>query len=520
MANLYIGSVQYAAVAAWAANTAYVSTSNGGRGDYVRQLAAPAVNSERVFRCTTSGTSHLTTEPTWTLTKNATTADNTVVWTECTGQEADQVSGTWKAPHARLFTAYASTWGAAGDNFYVAHDHAETQAAALTLTVPYNQASYCSTVCVLATGTVPPVSADLRATATVTTTGANAMAIAIAAIGVQYWYGITFNCGTGATNVALTALSTSLGQGRGVFENCALKKLGTTAVTAAIILGNGLQGCQIDLINTTLEFGATGDTCAVRTHVRWRGPSSGVVGATLPTTLFGSSTPAGSIEVDGVDLSNLSGTIFAARNTATSARDQLRNCRLHASATIRAANNDPGSNYVDVIRSDSAATNYRHERYASWGAQTVETTIVRTGGASDGTTPIAWKIVTQSRAGWRSPFESMPIAIWNDSTAARTLTIYGIWGGGAVPDNDDLWAEVSYLGSADYPLGALATSGKADILAAAISYSTDGSAWGGSTTAFKITIAFTAAQKGFITVQLKFGLASTTFYIDPKVELS
>src|SRR6266404_558133 len=102
MANWYIGSVEWTAVAAWAALTAYVSTSNGGRGDYVRQLAAPSTGNERVFRCTTSGTS-LASEPSCTLTKNATTTETAgPVWTECTGQEADQVAGTWKAPHARL----------------------------------------------------------------------------------------------------------------------------------------------------------------------------------------------------------------------------------------------------------------------------------------------------------------------------------------------------------------------------------------------------------------------------------
>src|SRR3990167_8483049 len=166
MANIYVGSVQYTAVAQWAALTAYVSTSNGGRGDYVRQLAAPAAGSERVFRCTTSGTS-LAAEPTWTTTKNGTTTEAAgPVWTECTGQEADQVSGTWKAPHARLANAVASTWGAAGDTFYVADDHTYTYGANTTLTFPGTAASPNKLLCVRVTGgTVPPVSADLKVVA-------------------------------------------------------------------------------------------------------------------------------------------------------------------------------------------------------------------------------------------------------------------------------------------------------------------------------------------------------------------
>jgi hypothetical protein len=52
------------------------------------------------------------------------------------------------------------------------------------------------------------------------------------------------------------------------------------------------------------------------------------------------------------------------------------------------------------------------------------------------------------------PFEAIPITIWNDSTSAiTTLTIYGTTTGGGVPNNDDIWVEVEYLGSALTPAG-------------------------------------------------------------------
>src|SRR4051794_5753330 len=76
----FCDSSKYTNVAQWATGTAYAA------GALVRQLAAPAVGSERVFVCVVAGTSHATTEPTWTITQGAKTTDNTVTWQEVTGK--------------------------------------------------------------------------------------------------------------------------------------------------------------------------------------------------------------------------------------------------------------------------------------------------------------------------------------------------------------------------------------------------------------------------------------------------
>lgn len=59
-------------ITAWAVGTAYVV------GDVRR---ATAGNLTIYFHCTTSGTSHATTEPTWVTSVGSTTTDNTVTWT-------------------------------------------------------------------------------------------------------------------------------------------------------------------------------------------------------------------------------------------------------------------------------------------------------------------------------------------------------------------------------------------------------------------------------------------------------
>lgn len=75
----FVSTNKHAAVTQWATGAVKAV------GALVRQLAAPADGSERVWVCIVGGTTHATTEPTWTLTRGTKTTDNTVTWMECTG---------------------------------------------------------------------------------------------------------------------------------------------------------------------------------------------------------------------------------------------------------------------------------------------------------------------------------------------------------------------------------------------------------------------------------------------------
>lgn len=467
--------------------------------------------------------------------------------------------------------AAAFTAKAAGDIFYVSEDHAETQASAMTPTSPGTVASPCFVYCVNHAGSVPPVSADLVAvpTASLTTTGANAITTAGIA---TYYYGIIFNCGTGAVTSNLGVSSASIITS---FKTCQLNKLGTTASVTAILL----NGAAIILDNTTVKVGATGDSIRSNARLYWRNTASAIASATLPTTLFSAPTAGGTVLLEGVDLSALGSgkTLVAATNIATQVI--LKDCKFGASVVVDATPTGPTRETI-VSRSDSSGTSYIEQKYAYAGTQTDETVIIRTSGASDGVTSKSRKIVTTANSKWHFPFEATPIAIWQDSTAAATATLEGVWNAAALPNNDEIWFDLEYLSAAGSPLGSFATGTKADGLAAGAALTASTQAWdtlvtaranttayslgdvrkvatnpgriffcttagtsagsepagyasavdGGSVTdntavfragmRFKQTVNFTAAQKGVVYAYVKAAKVSSTFYIDPLIVLA
>lgn len=416
--------------------------------------------------------------------------------------------------NAYLTMAAALAGMSAGDNLWVSEDHAETQASAMTNASPGTIANPCFIYCVNHAGSVPPVEADLRATATITTTGANALTNR----GSALCYGIAFSAGSGASaaNLFLTN-SGSVGYWR--YVNCAFALAGTTS-TNTIIPAH--SGCRCVTINCTFQFGATGHSIdnGQPGVWEWRDTASAIAGATLPSILFRPSTQGGQALLEGIDLSAIAGNIFNAGGAAAG-QLWLKDCKLNASVGILNAGISSAACRVHVKNCDSGGTNYRNEEHSYMGSETTETTIVRTGGATDGTTPAARKIVTTANSKWIMPFEAMPTAIFNNVAGSQiNVDIFGIWGGGAVPNADDIWIEVEYAGDASSPLGSRATSGKATNLAASVAITSDTSVWGGSATPFKMRATFTPQQKGILSVYVRAAKASSTFYFDPKPVLS
>jgi hypothetical protein len=412
---------------------------------------------------------------------------------------AGAANGTsWADAYTTL--AVATSGKATSDIFYIANDHSESTAGAVTISTP----TWGQFLCVNRAGSVPPVAADMTTGAQVKTSGDNNITFSAP---ICYVYGVTFVAGDGATGeVNISLQNTSL------FDRCHFK-IGSTGASST------LRSSVSQWENSTVEFSALGQMISF-VNLIWRNTASAIVG-TAPTTLMRAEA-GGSGYIEAVDFSAVpSGKTIVSATNVGNTPVVMKDCKFATGVTVCSAVDSSAIAGLDVIRCDESS-NYRHERYRGCGTQTTETTIIRTGGASDGVTPVAWKLVTATTVSVALPFESLPISVWNDTSgSAKTITVEGIWGGGAVPDNNDIWIDVEYLGDASSPQGSLVSSGVATILTTPSSYASSSETWGGSTTKFKMSATTgTIQQKGPITVRVYVALPSSTFYVCPKVTVS
>lgn len=416
--------------------------------------------------------------------------------------------------NAFLTLAAALTGSSAGDDIWVSEDHSELVASAQTYTSPGTITSPCRIICVNHAGSVPPVAADIATTAVVATSGANAMANG----GYAYVYGITFKPGnSAAVNASFNWFNGVAGQWK--FKNCPM--IMPTGASAAFGIGNS-NTCTLELIDSPIKFGATGQSINLNSGTfRWEGALSVAdCSVAVPTTMFFAGAMKGSALIQGVDLSGAgSGKTLVGAMTSFG-RMVFKDCKLGASVT-KFATPTVSDTRVTFIRCNSGAVNYSYDIGDYYGALSIENTIILTGGASDGTNGFSHKIVTTTNAKWTNPFRSDPIQFWQEAVGSPvTVTLQGIWGGGAVPNNDDIWIEVEYLGSSGTPISTLISCTKANTLAANAALSAGAGTWGGSTTKFAMAVTFTPQTKGPVTVYVLAGAASQTFYVDPKPVVS
>lgn len=433
------------------------------------------------------------------------------------GDDADS-GATWALAKATIQGALAVA--AAGDRVFVSQAHAQTQASALTLTSAGTATNPIQILCA-DDSAGPPTS--LATTATVTTTGANSLTIA----GSIYCYGIKFAAMTGFSAGALNVNSTA-GHVQ-EYDHCALGMNSTSTSTLLIQFGAAALTTTPSLTllrDTNLSYGHVNHRISVaHGSVVWKGGS--LVGAATTTlAVFGSSGRGGILDVSGVDLSaadqflNLSsfGT-GAGASTLT-----LSNCKLPASWAGALGSYRPGCS-VAMFNCDSGDTNYRFETLTP-GTLTQDTAVYRTGGASDGTTPISWRMAAGG-SGTKYPvltIDTPKIAVWNETIGSAITATLEVVTDGVTLTDADCWIEVQYPGTSGSTKSTFVADVKASPLASAADQASSAAAW--TTTGLaspvkqKLSVTFTPQEKGPVVAIVRLAKPSTTVYVDPDLVLA
>jgi len=448
------------------------------------------------FICTASASIATSgTEPSWTLTAGATTVDGGITWT-CLGSISTLAYGAWAAPHARWMGAAATNWGQAGNTIFIADNHAEVGNSGSVMFFAMGSASLpCYVYSIDHTASVPPTLSSIKAGASITA----GHALNASVTGYTYFYGLS----------VVTTGTLQISSGSTIVDTC------TFSVNYMFMSGGSAKQINTVISCTSVSYVFS---CGAASNLLCEGGPASPFSGTIPTALVNVSSTGANYFFEGLDLSSFgSGYTLVVAATSGSGYVQFKNCKLGAAVTPVSGLSD-NEITVDLINCDSAGTNYHQQRYMYSGSLVQNTSVVRTGGATDGTTPISWQIVTTSNSSFINPFKCFPIAIWNTVTGSTVnVTIFGIWGGGSVPNKNQIWIEIDYLGSAASPLSTVVTQLANPLLLTA--QATDTSSWGGSTTPFAMTIALTPQMLGLINITVMAAAPSTTFYIDPQVYL-
>lgn len=440
MANWYVSSVKHAAITQWAASTAI------SLGAYRRQLAAVANASGRVFKCTTAGTTGGT-EPTWNLGNNATTNDGSVVWTQVGGQEAEQAAGNWKAALPTL--ASAAALDAANDIIYVAHDHAESTAAALTY--PANS----EYVCVNSAGSLPPVEADLATTGTIETTGNFGITFASG----QVFRGLSFKVGTGSSSSSASYTC----NGDMFAENCTFE-IATTSATADMRLGSSSTSSgAVEWVNCKYVVANSAQLLKVGfTEFLWR-DSPTPFGATLPTHILGSFASNGVRPLAilrNCDFSSITGGLYS----TTSFQDiSFENCKLNSAVTFSANSQVSFRSPLRVQNCDDGTTNpgYNLSEESLYSKTTIDPTVYAAGGATDGITPYSFAALPKSTNNIEKNRSTLPRISKRVNTTGSPLLFEVemlLFASSTLPNRHALYCEFNITDDANSPVGTLHSS--------------------------------------------------------------
>jgi len=425
----------------------------------------------------------------------------------------DGYAGTPGAPFATLVGALAVM--AAGDRCYVSDLHDETLADDMYLAGSGTAASPCQTMCIDDWGT----ETDPGSITHTASTGASIATITSNG-NIVYFRRFHFFQGIDFGSLFQFVFLDDAYAGRVAFRQCSLT---ATQYSNACVFHMGIashgRAQAVEFIDTDLSATNGGVQIKPLCRFDWRNGSL-TQGKTSYTPLFygaGSGAP-GIVTCESVDLSQV--------DTITNAsllrfeQIHLHRCLLKSGSAL-ASNTFPmlGAE-IRSVECDHGTNFIRQAKHDYNGVVSEDTVRVRDNSESS----YSHKLVSSGYTQFYSPLRSFPIGRYNATEGSSVTVRVEMLIDGVTLTNGDAWIEVNYLGSASYPLGAIASSAKGNILATASSHTTSSEGWTttGLTSPVKqyTEVTFTPQEAGLVEIVFCLAKVSTTVYVDPDVEVN
>lgn len=433
-----------------------------------------------------------------------------------TGLDSNDGS-TWALAKATLSGASgAASVDAAGDTIFLASDHIEDVSGSFTIALASTAAIPAKVICAADLAEPPAGSAS---TALVAVDGN------LVVSGNLWSYGVSYSCGTGSNTGGMTLCSGTETQTY-VAGTFTLRSTGNTAINLGTSGGN--YAPRVKLSGCNVKLSGVGQRLQLYSNFVWDGGT--MLAGTVATSIFRiNGRNASTATVSGVDFSSMPTALNLVDGSGIgSGRIMFRNCRLPASWTGSLWSTVPAAMGMraEMHNCDSAGTNYRMwvEDYA--GSTKSETALVKTGGASDGVTPISWNMTTSANASYpATPLESPELSRWNAVVGSPITVTVDILNDSATGlTNADIWIEVQYAGNSAYPVTSFINNAKSDVMAVASDHTASSATW--TITGMvnpntqKLAVTFTPQAAGYLQARVFVAKPSTTIYVDPKLQVT
>lgn len=350
--------------------------------------------------------------------------------------------------------------------------------------------------------------------------------------GIQYHRSINFIANQFEVNdtTAPTGGGNVGGNNAMMFDGCKFTITGSAAPgflwTGNISLSGTARTKCAWLRNTPIAFNNPAQGISlVSASLLWQNTPNAVqnYGGGVPAVLFPTvtNTNHSNVVMEGVDLSGLGANSLVGYNNVIRYFD-MKDCKLHASTTLRSSNPAYGSTEFRMTNSDSSSTNYREELARLGGVLSSETSVkvLAPRRATNGTVSYSHRISTDTNTSFGLPFYTDDYIITNTATQSPVTLSMSVLADGYGLTNEDIWIEVEYVGAEGPYKSSFVSSRKPPIGAATVypnEYSATWTAPGLSSPMPKqISVTFEPKYPQPIRVRVYVARKSATIYLHPR----